>query len=306
MITRRLIIEHHVVGTRDTHHKIAACRCEQHQQLIGGVLIRFDMVRVANVETHGQTQQLAHEMVFQTGANDFTIIREIFRTNEAHDRVHKKWIKGARDAIGTRFAGELVDSAVPVNRESGPLSGLEIHHVVANETLTFLMRGQNRFSTFGKAVQRDTESGVRRFGPANALEEKVDGRAAFKRSELRREVREYTRLRWCADPFNQLVKGPFERHDSLDGITSWVDANHRIATPEQQPIKCGERDANDVVCRVIGLNSNTKHALFAHCVSTSRHNSKRSRGRDQISRAHDASDSSNDFGRQCLLHTALP
>jgi len=49
------------------------------------------VVGVADVAPHRQAEELAHEMVLETSADDLPLIREVFRSDEADDAVDQEW-----------------------------------------------------------------------------------------------------------------------------------------------------------------------------------------------------------------------
>jgi len=116
VITGGLIVQHHVVRARNAHEIITARGGKKHQKIVRGILIGRGVVGVANVAAHRESQQLAHEMIFQAGANDLPLIVKIFRTDEAHDAIQEERVEHAGDAIGARFERELID---PVMRFGG-------------------------------------------------------------------------------------------------------------------------------------------------------------------------------------------
>ena len=99
MITRRLIVEHHVVGAGDAHEEVAAGRREQKQQVVGRVLVGVGVVGVADVDPHRQAQQLAHEVVFQPRADDLPLVEQVLGADEADDAVDQERVERARDAV---------------------------------------------------------------------------------------------------------------------------------------------------------------------------------------------------------------
>ena len=131
MVAGGLIIQHHIVRARNAH-KIIAARCGQkHQKIVRGILIGRRVIRVADIAAHRQSQQLAHEMIFQAGANDLPLVVKIFRPDKSHDAVHEERMEHAGHAIGARFERKLIDSVMRFRRKSASLSRLEIHHVRA-------------------------------------------------------------------------------------------------------------------------------------------------------------------------------
>ena len=68
------------------------------------------MVGVANIAAHGQSQQLAHEVILQPGADNLPLVVQIFGTNKSDDAVHQKRIKRPRHRVGARFERQLIHS----------------------------------------------------------------------------------------------------------------------------------------------------------------------------------------------------
>src|SRR5271170_3861386 len=117
------------------------------------------MIGVTDIATHRQAEDFAHEMVFQSGANDLALVVEIFRTDESHYAVHNKRIEGARDAIGPRFQRELIDAVMSLRRKGTALAGFEIHGLRAEPgDVSRAVIGENLFATFAQRRQADTET----------------------------------------------------------------------------------------------------------------------------------------------------
>src|ERR1700704_1134265 len=131
VIAGGLVIEHHVVGARNAHEVVAACGRQEQQQVVGGVLVGGGVIRVADVATHRQAKQLAHEMVFQSSADDLPFVVQILGPDEAYDTVDEKRLEGARDSVGSRFEGKLIDSVMRLGGESAALTCFEVHQVIA-------------------------------------------------------------------------------------------------------------------------------------------------------------------------------
>src|ERR1051325_11076524 len=87
------------------------------------------MVGIANVTTHGQAKQLAHEMVFQSGADDLALVVEIFRADKTHYAIDQKWLKDPGHTVSARFKRELIDTVMSVSRERAALTGYEVHAI---------------------------------------------------------------------------------------------------------------------------------------------------------------------------------
>src|SRR5208337_3059207 len=68
-----LIVEHDVVAARYAHEVIAASGGQQKHEIVSRVLIGDGVIRVADITSHWQPEQLAHEVIFQPRANDLTL-----------------------------------------------------------------------------------------------------------------------------------------------------------------------------------------------------------------------------------------
>lgn len=90
MERQALIIEHDVVCARYRDDEVHAGIGKREGKQIHIVLIGFGMVGVAHIDTHRQTKQLAAEMVFKSGADDFLGIVKVFRPDEANDRIDEQ------------------------------------------------------------------------------------------------------------------------------------------------------------------------------------------------------------------------
>ena len=102
---------------------------EEQQKIVGGILVGVGVIGVANVAAHRQAEQLAHEVIFQAGANDLPFVVKIFRADEADHAIHQKRIETSRHAVGARFQRELVDAVMRLGGKRAALAGLEIHDV---------------------------------------------------------------------------------------------------------------------------------------------------------------------------------
>src|SRR5882762_10653716 len=129
-----LIIQHHVVGPGHPHDEGHAGSGEQRQQIVHVVLVGLGMVGVTDVHAERQAKQLAAEMVLEPGADDLLAVIEIFRADEADHAVDQQRIESARNGVGARLAGLLVDAVMGVGRKRRALPGFEIHDVVADRT----------------------------------------------------------------------------------------------------------------------------------------------------------------------------
>jgi hypothetical protein len=108
----------------------AAARREE--QVVGGVLIGGSVVGVADVAAHGQSQQLAHEVILQPGPDDLPFVEQVFRPDEADDRVDEEGVERSGYAVGAGFERELIDAVMGAGRKSTALAGLKIHDLLAH------------------------------------------------------------------------------------------------------------------------------------------------------------------------------
>ncbi len=109
-------------------HEVVAAGSGQHDgQVFDGVLVGAGMVGVAGVAAHRDAGQLAHEMVFQTGALDLAGIVEIFWADKADDGVDLVGIIAFRQAVVAGFEGQLVPAVVRVGGERRSLAGFKVH-----------------------------------------------------------------------------------------------------------------------------------------------------------------------------------
>ena len=97
------------------------------KQIVSRVLVGSGVIGVADVAAHRQAKQLAHEMVFEPGADDLPLVRQIFRADEADDAVDEKRIEGAGHAVGPGFQRELIDAVMRLGGKGAALAGLEVH-----------------------------------------------------------------------------------------------------------------------------------------------------------------------------------
>ena len=103
MVAGGLIIQHHIVRARNAHKIIASRGGQKHQKIVRGVLIGRRVVRVADIAAHRESQEFAHEMIFEAGANDLPFVVKIFRPDEAYDAVHQERMEHASHTVSARF-----------------------------------------------------------------------------------------------------------------------------------------------------------------------------------------------------------
>src|SRR6185312_9334237 len=109
------------------------------------------MIGVTDIASHRQSQQLAHEVVFEAGADDLALVIQVFRSNKSDHAVHQKRIKCSGYSIGPRLQRELIDSMVRLGRERAPLSGFEVHNLIAQpvHVSSIAMMFESAFARFG-------------------------------------------------------------------------------------------------------------------------------------------------------------
>ncbi len=99
----RLVVEHDVVGTRNTHNEVHTSRPKQCQQNIHVVLIGFRVVGITNVATHRDAEQLAAEVVLKPRTDDLFAVVEILGSNKPDDGIDEQWLEFSGDCIGPRL-----------------------------------------------------------------------------------------------------------------------------------------------------------------------------------------------------------
>src|ERR1700735_230467 len=91
----------------------------------------------------------------------------------------------ARDRIGGRLAGLLIDIMVRVGRECTALASLEVHYIVADSAAAKFACGLMCLPEQGKS---DAEGRIRFFRSGDRLEDEIDGCALFEGGQLRRDM----------------------------------------------------------------------------------------------------------------------
>src|ERR1700691_3473151 len=177
------------------------------------------MICITNIAAHWQPEELAHEMVFEAGANNLAFVIEILRADETHNAVYQERIEAPSNAIGARFQRQLVHSVVGVCGERATLTGFEIHdvftlpgHVAAAVML------ENLLAAFTNHFQCNSETAIRGLRSGNRLEEKIHGRVALQSRQLRADVRKAAGLRGHLINIDEPVQRLKNRARSLDGI----------------------------------------------------------------------------------------
>src|SRR5436309_2628837 len=80
----------------------------------------------------------------EAGAGDLLAVEQVFGPDESDHGIDQQRLEWTRHRIGARLERLLVDAVMRIGRERAALSGLEIHHVVADRTATKRQRGVAR------------------------------------------------------------------------------------------------------------------------------------------------------------------
>ena len=126
-----LIVEHNVVTRRDAENVVDAGASKQQRQIFNVVLVGHHVVGVAAVAAHGNAGQLAHEVVFQTCADNLLAVVKVLGSDEADDRVDHERVELPGKAVTARFHGNLICAIVRIGGELAALACLKIHDVRA-------------------------------------------------------------------------------------------------------------------------------------------------------------------------------
>ena len=210
-------------------------------------------------------------------------------------RVDQQRRERARDGVGARLDGLLVDAVMRIGRQRAALAGLEIHHVVAERAA---LQRQRRLARLAQQRQRDAEAGVRRLGAADRLEHQIDRRAALDRAQAGGDVRQHAGLRRDGVALAHRVEHREQRARGIDAVGRRVDADHRVAGAEQQPVERGCGDAARIVGRMVGLQAHRETPGQADRVAEARDDAALCRHRDQVLQAHQLADRGGHLGRQ--------
>src|SRR5215469_14161471 len=90
------------------------------------------MVGVAHVAAHRQSEQLAHEMILESRADDLPFVEQVFRADESNHAVYQHGRECPGNPVRPRLERNLIDSVMGFSRQCATLSGLEVHGLVAN------------------------------------------------------------------------------------------------------------------------------------------------------------------------------
>ncbi len=282
-----LVVEHHVVGTRNAHEIIAAGGGEQKHQVVGGVLIGDGVIGVADVAAHRESQQFPHEVIFQAGANDLALVVEIFRADEADNGVDEERIERTGNAIGARFQRQLVDAVMRVGGERASLPRFEIHHVVAAPGhIARPVMIQNTLAAFPQHREINAEALVRCLRAGDGLEQQIDRRAVIQTRQLGGDMREATCLRRDGKRRDEAIDCFQDGADRFDGIGGGIHSDDGVSAPVHQAVKRRQQNAADIVGGVVGLQTNAEDAALADGVPATRDVANLCRREHQILVAH--------------------
>ena len=102
--------------------------------------------------------------------------------------------------------------------------------------------------------------GQRALGAGQALKQDFDRRAALQAGQLRLDVREHADLRRRAGGAAQLVEVPQHGGDVVDRVDRRVEADQGVARRQRQPPVDQQRDAAQVVGRMVRLQARGQRA----------------------------------------------
>ena len=85
-----LIVEHDVVRSGNGDDEGCSGRRQHGQQNVHVVLVGLRVIRVADVATHRQAQELGAEMILEACSDDLLAVVEIFRSDEADDGIDEQ------------------------------------------------------------------------------------------------------------------------------------------------------------------------------------------------------------------------
>src|SRR5215469_2930617 len=130
------------------------------------------MIRVTNVAAHRQTEQLAHEVIFQTGTDYLAFVVEVFRADKSNHTVHQERLEYTRQTIRSRLQGHLVDAMMSFGGKSAPLAGFEVHDARAlpGHVSSAVVLKRSR-TAFAQHLNRNPEASIRRFRTRDGLKQ---------------------------------------------------------------------------------------------------------------------------------------
>jgi hypothetical protein len=225
-----LVSEHDVIGAGNRDDERDAGRGEQHQQAVHVVLVGLGMVGIADVHTHRQAEQLAAEVILESGPDDLLAVVQVLRPDEADHGVHQQRLELPGDAVGAGFEsllvhGLTVDTQMGTGRECRPLTSFEVHDVIADGAPTQIQR---RGTSLGQHVQLHPERGVAALGAGDRLEHQVDRRALPDQVQRRRDVGEHAGLGGNVEAGTDVVQQPQQFGDGGRRVRRRVDADDRV------------------------------------------------------------------------------
>nr|ART89803.1 hypothetical protein [uncultured bacterium] len=221
-------------------------------------------VNVADVTADRQAQELAAEVVFESGADDLLAVVQVLGPDEADDRVGQQWLELACDRVGPRLERLLIDTMMGAGRECRALPGLEVHDIVADRSA---LERTRRIVGFAQQRQVDAEALVGLLGPGHRLKHQINRHTGFDHAHRVGHVREHATLRRDLVAFDHLGEHFHERAKHGRAVACRIDADDCVAAAVQQAVehRCG--DAAQIVGRVVGLQADRKSTRQTECVA---------------------------------------
>ena len=208
------------------------------------------MVGVTDVHAERHAEQLAAEMVLEPGTDDLLAVIEIFRADETDHAIDQQGIESARDRVGARFAGLLVDAVMGVGRKRRALPGLEIHHIAADATAP---KRESRLVGLPQDCEIDPKTPVGGLRSRNRLKHQIDRQTLVDQSERGRHMGQNASLGRNLQPRNDIVEQPQEPADHSRIIAYRIDANAGVTRSQHDAVEDRSSDAPGVIERMIGL-----------------------------------------------------
>ena len=288
-----LIVEHHVVRAGNTDDVIASGRGQHGQKDIHVILIRVNVIRVADVAPHGHAHELGAEVVLQARPDDLLAVGKVFRAHESDHRVHDEGPVAPRHGVGAGLYGLLVATEIGVSRKTCPLPRFEIHAVIADRAAPQALRGVPGLVQDGEA---DAEARVGLFRSGQGLEGQIHGNAAVDKLDGVGHVREHAALGRDMVSRNEAVQHAEETGDVGQTVRGRVDADDGVAGTVVEAVDGGRQDAFRVVGGMIGLQPCGEAPLQAQRVAESDHDAALGSHADEILEAHNLADRSRHLG----------
>ena len=235
----------------NAHEIVAPGHGQKAGQILNVVLVCLHVVGIAAVAPHGNSRELAHEVILQPRPGHLPGVVQILGSDEAHHRIDQKRRKPLGKAIAPRLHGHLVGVEMGVGTELRALPRLEVHHVrpLGGALL------QKQLPGFLQCRGGEAEGLVALLATRDGLEDQVAGRTGFDSLDLRRHVGQHADLRRYLPVLLDLLKTPQHLAHLLRGVRHRVQADDRIPRAEAQSLQSGGRDALWVVGGVVGLQT---------------------------------------------------